>query len=99
LSEVTFNLTATNNGTNASCSITLKTDSAPATVTSYEISTPTFTIDYVKNSAITSSVTLTTIDSNGDTITNNLTYSIYPTLPNGITIDPNTGVISGTATD
>ncbi|MFZ4648411.1 MAG: InlB B-repeat-containing protein [Patescibacteria group bacterium] len=80
-----YNVTATNNGGNTSFAVLMTVNNIAPGSLSY--SSPH---TYTKDSSITPLTP--TITGQG------LTYSVSPDLPTGITLDPDTGIISGTPT-
>ncbi|WPU65056.1 putative Ig domain-containing protein [Peredibacter starrii] len=90
IGSTTYNITATNAiGNSTAASVSLSATSAPPLI-SYSGATGT-TVNF--GSAMT--VTPTTLQNNGSTITS---CNSAPALPAGLIIDPSTCVISGTAT-
>ncbi|WP_408098030.1 putative Ig domain-containing protein [Peredibacter sp. HCB2-198] len=86
----TYNITATNSiGNSVAAAVNLSVSSAPPVI-SYAGATGT-TVNF--GTAMT--ITPTTLQNNGATITS---CTSSPTLPTGLNIDPSTCVISGTAT-
>ncbi len=81
--QTTYTVTATNSGGSTTFDVVIEVNHAAPTNLSY--ATPN---SYIKDSAITPlTPTITGAD---------LTYSISPTLPSGLSLDDSTGIISGT---
>jgi uncharacterized repeat protein (TIGR01451 family) len=85
--NATYTITATNSGGNTTANVDIRVNDGPPTSISYSTNPAV----YVKNTFIT----VNTPSVTGGTPTG---YSVAPGLPNGLTINPTTGVISGAPT-
>ena len=84
-----YTITATNSSGLDTVTLTIVVNAAPVAVPSISISTATVT------ATVGNAIADITITSSGGAVAS---YGIAPTLPEGLTLDPTTGTISGTPT-
>ena len=86
---ISYTITATNSGGTATATVAITVNAAAVAVPSISISTATVT------ATVGNAIADITIASSGGAVAS---YGIAPTLPDGLTLDPTTGTISGTPT-
>ena len=86
---ITYTITATNSSGLDTAMVNITVNAAPVAVPSISISSATVT------ATVGNAIADITITSNGGAVAS---YGIAPTLPEGLTLDPSNGTISGTPT-
>ncbi len=86
---ITYTITATNSGGTATATVAITVNAAAVAVPIISISATTVT------ATVGTAIADITITSSGGAVTS---YGIAPTLPEGLTLDPSNGTISGTPT-